>query len=109
LKALARWQDKVKPFPCAQVEEIVASELGIRISKAFSCFEEKHLAAASPGFAFWWPSAGAAGWCWAFFGKITRTSISGRSESRSGFTPWPECGPPCMVALVKMMADKPSS
>jgi ubiquinone biosynthesis protein len=49
LKALARLQDKVKPFPYAQVEEIIASELGIRISKAFSFFEEKHLAAASLG------------------------------------------------------------
>lgn len=49
IKALARLQDKVKPFPYAQVEEIVASELGIRISKAFSHFEPKHLAAASLG------------------------------------------------------------
>ena len=49
LKALARLQDKVKPFPYAQVEEIVASELGVRISKAFSWFDEKHLAAASLG------------------------------------------------------------
>src|SRR5665811_379236 len=49
LKALARLQDKVKPFPYEQVEEIIASELGIRISKAFSRFEEKHLAAASLG------------------------------------------------------------
>jgi predicted unusual protein kinase regulating ubiquinone biosynthesis (AarF/ABC1/UbiB family) len=49
LKALARLQDKVKPFPYAQVEEIIASELGIRISKAFSHFEEKRLAAASLG------------------------------------------------------------
>jgi len=49
LKALARLQDKVKPFPYAEVEQTVASELGIRISKAFSFFEEKHLAAASLG------------------------------------------------------------
>ena len=49
LKALARLQDKVKPFPYAQVEEIVASELGVRISKAFSHFDEKYLAAASLG------------------------------------------------------------
>ena len=49
LKALARLQDKVKPFPYEQVEEIVASELGIRISKAFSFFEEKQMAAASLG------------------------------------------------------------
>jgi ubiquinone biosynthesis protein len=49
LKALARLQDKVKPFPYEQVEEIIVSELGFRISKAFSFFEEKHLAAASLG------------------------------------------------------------
>src|SRR5665213_1213471 len=49
LKALARLQDKVKPFPYEQVEEIISSELGVRISKAFSYFEEKHLAAASLG------------------------------------------------------------
>ena len=49
LKALARLQDKVKPFPYEQVEEIVASELGVRISRAFSFFDPKHLAAASLG------------------------------------------------------------
>jgi ubiquinone biosynthesis protein len=49
LKALARLQDKVKPFPYAEVEQIVASELGIRVSKAFAFFEEKQLAAASLG------------------------------------------------------------
>ena len=49
LKALARLQDKVKPFPYEQVEEIVVSELGVRISKAFSFFDQKHLAAASLG------------------------------------------------------------
>jgi len=49
LKALARLQDKVKPFPYEQVEEIVAGELGIRISKAFASFDHKHMAAASLG------------------------------------------------------------
>jgi len=49
LKALTRLQDKVKPFPYAEVEQIIASELGVRISKAFSIFDEKHLAAASLG------------------------------------------------------------
>jgi len=49
IKALARLQDKVKPFPFEQVEEIVARELGIRVSKAFSHFEQKQLAAASLG------------------------------------------------------------
>src|SRR5271163_3680621 len=49
IKALARLQDKVKPFPYEQVEEIISSELGVRISKAFSSFEKQHLAAASLG------------------------------------------------------------
>lgn len=49
LKALARLQDKVKPFPFAEVEAIVEAELGTRISKAFSCFDEVPLAAASLG------------------------------------------------------------
>src|SRR5580698_7949583 len=49
LKALARLQDKVKPFPYAEVEQIVSSELGVRISKAFQSFDEQHLAAASLG------------------------------------------------------------
>ena len=49
LKALARLQDRVKPFPYAEVEQIVVSELGVRISKAFSFFEEQSLAAASLG------------------------------------------------------------
>ncbi len=49
LKALARLQDKVKPFPYADVERIVVGELGVRISKAFSFFDEKCLAAASLG------------------------------------------------------------
>ena len=49
LKALARLQDKVKPFSFAEVEEIVTSELGVRISKAFSRFDPKPIAAASLG------------------------------------------------------------
>jgi ubiquinone biosynthesis protein len=49
LKALARLQDKVKPFSFDEVEKIVSSELGVRISKAFASFSEKHLAAASLG------------------------------------------------------------
>jgi ubiquinone biosynthesis protein len=49
LKALARLQDKVKPFPYEQVEEIVATELGARISKAFSRFDQTPIAAASLG------------------------------------------------------------
>ncbi len=49
LKALARLQDKVKPFSYAEVEEIVATELGVRLSKAFSRFDPTPLAAASLG------------------------------------------------------------
>jgi ubiquinone biosynthesis protein len=49
LKALSRLQDKVKPFSYAEVEEIIETELGVRISKAFACFEFEHLAAASLG------------------------------------------------------------
>lgn len=49
LKALARLQDKVKPFTYAEVEQIVTTELGVRISKAFSSFDPKPIAAASLG------------------------------------------------------------
>ena len=48
-KALARLQDRVKPFPFAEVEEIVMSELGVRISKAFSRFDPEPIGAASLG------------------------------------------------------------
>ena len=49
LKALTRLQDQVKAFPYEEVEEIVSTELGVRISKAFSWFEPKPMAAASLG------------------------------------------------------------
>jgi predicted unusual protein kinase regulating ubiquinone biosynthesis (AarF/ABC1/UbiB family) len=49
LKSLARLQDKVKPFPYADVELIVESELETRINKAFCYFEPEPLAAASLG------------------------------------------------------------
>jgi len=49
LDALARLQDNVGPFSFAEVEQIVASELGVRISKAFSEFESEPIAAASLG------------------------------------------------------------
>ncbi len=49
LQALARLQDKVKPFPFAEVEQIVKSELGVRISKAFLSFNAKPIAAGSLG------------------------------------------------------------
>jgi predicted unusual protein kinase regulating ubiquinone biosynthesis (AarF/ABC1/UbiB family) len=49
LKALARLQDKVKPFSYEEVEQIVMTELGVRISKAFSRFDIEPVAAASLG------------------------------------------------------------
>jgi len=49
LDALARLQDRVKPFPFAEVQAIVEEELGVRLSKAFARFDEKPLAAASLG------------------------------------------------------------
>ena len=49
LKSLSRLQDDVEPFPFADVERIVATELGVRVSKAFSRFDETPLAAASLG------------------------------------------------------------
>jgi ubiquinone biosynthesis protein len=49
LKALERLQDKVKPFSYEEVDQIVMSELGVRISKAFSRFDIEPLAAASLG------------------------------------------------------------
>jgi len=49
LDALTRLQDKVEPFPFDEVEKIVASELGVRMSKAFSDFEVTPIAAASLG------------------------------------------------------------
>ena len=49
LKALARLQNKVKPFSYEEIEQIILSELNIRISKAFSRFDSKPIAAASLG------------------------------------------------------------
>ena len=49
MEALARLQDKVGPFPFLEVETIVSAELGVRLSKAFSEFEEEPVAAASLG------------------------------------------------------------
>jgi predicted unusual protein kinase regulating ubiquinone biosynthesis (AarF/ABC1/UbiB family) len=49
LRALARLQDKVKPFSYTDVEEIVTSELGVRIQDAFARFDPAPLAAASLG------------------------------------------------------------
>ena len=49
LKALSRLQDNVKPFPSTDVEHIVMTELGVRISKAFLSFDHEPVAAASLG------------------------------------------------------------
>lgn len=49
IEALARLQDDVTPFPFAEVEEIVTTELGVRLSKAFASFDETPLATASLG------------------------------------------------------------
>ncbi|HEX7957335.1 MAG TPA: AarF/UbiB family protein [Pyrinomonadaceae bacterium] len=49
IDALTRLQDRVEPFPFTEVEQIVATELGVRISKAFSYFESTPIAAASLG------------------------------------------------------------
>ena len=47
LDALERLQDQIEPFPYEEVEQIVSTELGVRISKAFAEFEPTPLAAAS--------------------------------------------------------------
>jgi predicted unusual protein kinase regulating ubiquinone biosynthesis (AarF/ABC1/UbiB family) len=47
LEALSRLQDSIEPFPFEEVDRIVSSEIGVRISKAFADFEQEPLAAAS--------------------------------------------------------------
>lgn len=49
LEALSRLQDNIEPFPYEEVERIVSTEIGVRISKAFAEFETVPLAAASIG------------------------------------------------------------
>ncbi len=49
VEALSRLQDDVEAFPLEEVEEIVSSELGVRLSRVFPTFEPKPLAAASLG------------------------------------------------------------
>lgn len=49
VKALSRLQDNVKPFSFADVERIVQTELGVRLSKGFAEFDAEPLAAASLG------------------------------------------------------------
>jgi ubiquinone biosynthesis protein len=47
LEALSRLQDRIEPFAYEKVEQIVSSELGVRISKAFTEFDREPEAAAS--------------------------------------------------------------
>lgn len=47
LDALTRLQDHIEPFPYEEVERIVSSELGVRISKAFEEFDPVPIGAAS--------------------------------------------------------------
>ncbi|MBY0357165.1 MAG: hypothetical protein K2W82_04115 [Candidatus Obscuribacterales bacterium] len=49
LDALSRLQDNCEPFDFVEVEKIVVCEIGVRLSKAFTEFEHKPLAAASLG------------------------------------------------------------
>jgi predicted unusual protein kinase regulating ubiquinone biosynthesis (AarF/ABC1/UbiB family) len=49
IDALARLQDDVAPFSFADVQRIVESELGVKISKAYGLFESEPIAAASLG------------------------------------------------------------
>src|SRR6267142_1221188 len=49
LDALARLQDSVEPFPFTEIEEVVTTELGVRLSKAFAEFDPEPIAAASLG------------------------------------------------------------
>lgn len=49
MEALQRLQDKIEPFSFAEVEEIVTTELGVRLSKAFAEFDPEPIAAASLG------------------------------------------------------------
>jgi ubiquinone biosynthesis protein len=49
LEALARLQDNVEPFSFAEAKATIEAELGVRLSKAFSAFDETPIAAASLG------------------------------------------------------------
>jgi len=49
IQALTRLQDNIDPFLFGEVDAIVSHELGVRISKAFSEFDPKPIAAASLG------------------------------------------------------------
>ncbi|MBD3267545.1 AarF/ABC1/UbiB kinase family protein [bacterium] len=47
VEELSRLQDKVEPFSYEEAEEIIESELGVKISKAFSSFDQTPISAAS--------------------------------------------------------------
>ena len=47
LDALSRLQDQIEPFSLSQVEQIIATELGVRISKAFPEFDPEPTGSAS--------------------------------------------------------------
>ncbi|HEX4440464.1 MAG TPA: AarF/ABC1/UbiB kinase family protein [Thermoanaerobaculia bacterium] len=49
MEALARLQDQVEPFSAMQAREIVESELGVRMGRAFDEFDPVPIAAASLG------------------------------------------------------------
>jgi ubiquinone biosynthesis protein len=49
LVALSRLQDNVEPFDSREAERILAEELGVRISRAFSRFDSEPIASASLG------------------------------------------------------------
>ncbi len=49
IKALARLQDECEHFPAEEARRVVEAELGVKVSKAFSEFEDVPLAAASLG------------------------------------------------------------
>ncbi len=49
IEALARLQDSVEPFDFDQAEQIVSTELGVRLSRVFPSFERVPMAAASLG------------------------------------------------------------
>ncbi|HVE45483.1 MAG TPA: AarF/UbiB family protein [Acidimicrobiales bacterium] len=48
-QALSRLQDSVEPISFEEVERVVSTELGVRISKGFASFESEPLASASLG------------------------------------------------------------
>jgi predicted unusual protein kinase regulating ubiquinone biosynthesis (AarF/ABC1/UbiB family) len=49
LEALSRLQDSVEPVPVDHIKQVIEADLGVRLSKAFSTFEERPIAAASLG------------------------------------------------------------